>query len=272
MQKKLEVLISLMNVKNKEEFEKILEKNNITGNVCAVNQVKSEADIWNLEEENKRLYSYKEKGASRSRNRLLEKAQGDICIFADDDMVYNDNYQEVILSEYEKNKNAEIFIFNIKSKNVEREKIKKIYGKKIKFLDIMRIRTSEITFKKEIIKKYNVKFEENFGPNGFFKKGDETIFVYDIYKKYCDVHNSKTCIGYVEHPKSTWFEGYNKKYMYDQGAIFYRIAPKMYKLLILQFAIRKYFLYKDSISIIEAYKQMVLGAKKCKEMYGEKNE
>ena len=272
MEKSIEVLLSVMNVKNKEEFYKILEKNNITGKVCAVNQVKNESDIWNLEDGDKRLYSYNELGASRSRNRLLEKAEGDICIFADDDMVYNNNYQEVILREYEKNKNAEMFIFNIKSTNINREKIKKIYGRKIKFLDTMRIRTSEITFKKEIIKKYNVKFDENFGPNGFFKKGDETIFVYDIYKKYCNVYNTKTSIGYVKHTESTWFEGYNEKYMYDQGAIFYRIARKMYKLLILQFAIRKYFLYKDNISIIEAYKQMVLGAKKCKEMYGEKNE
>ncbi len=272
MQKKLEVLLSLMNVKNKDEFYKILEKNNITGKVCAVNQVKNESDIWNLEDGDKRLYSYNELGASRSRNRLLEKAEGDICIFADDDMVYNDDYQDVILREYEKNKNAEMFIFNIKSTNTNKEKIKKIYGRKIKFLDIMRIRTPEITLKKELLKKIDIKFDENFGPTGIFRKGEETIFMRDLFKKFVKIYNSNKNIGYVYSNESTWFEGYNEKYMYDQGAIFYRIAPKMYKLLILQFAIRKYFLYKDNISIIEAYKQMVLGAKKCKEMYGEKNE
>ena len=39
------------------------------------------------------MYSYKEKGASKSRNRLLELSKGEINIFADDDIKYVDGYE-----------------------------------------------------------------------------------------------------------------------------------------------------------------------------------
>lgn len=270
MQKKIEVLISVMNLQNKEQFENVLKFNNIIGQVVAVNQVKSNEEIFNIENDKKRLYSYNEKGASKSRNRLLENTNGDICIFADDDMVYNKEYEDIIKLEYQKNKRADMIIFNIENQNKEREKIKKIKSRKLNILNIMKARTPEITFKKDVVKKYNIKFDENFGPNGIFFKGEETVFLSECLKKGMNIYVSSKNIGYVYSKKSTWFTGFDEKYLYDQGAICYKIAPKIYKLLIIQYIIRKYFLYRKNVNIKQAYKQMISGAKKCKEIYGGK--
>lgn len=269
MLKNVEVLLSVMNIKNEEQYNKILKENNITGQVLAVNQIKNKGEVFNIDNENKRLYSYREIGASRSRNRLLQNALGYICIFADDDMVYNDDYEEIIKDEFKKNENADAIIFYIENKNSKREKIKKIRNKRLNLLNIMRVRTSEIAIKQEAIKKYNVKFNENFGPTGIFKKGEETVFLAECLKKGMNINVCKRKIGYVFADKSSWFTGFNKQYLYDQGAIFYKIVPKVYKLFIFQYIIRKYFLYRKEVNILQAYKQMKAGAKKCKEIYGD---
>ncbi len=270
MDKEIEVLLSVMKTKNEEEYKKILQRNNIKSNVIAINQVEKETDIFNIKNGRQKILSYKEKGASRSRNRLIENAQGDICIFADDDTKYVENYEKIIKTEFQNKPYADVIIFHIENEYKKREKIKKIGNKKLNILDIMKVRTSEIALTKnaiEKIRKMNIKFDCNFGPEGTFKKGEETVFIYTLLKKEFEIYSVKKKIGSVYDTQSTWFTGYNKKYLYDQGAIFYKINPKWYKFFNLQYVIRKYFQYRKNVNIHNAYKQMCLGAQKCKEIY-----
>ena len=268
----VEVLLSVMNLKDEKEFEKVLKFNNITGQVIAVNQVKSNEDIFNIKNNEKRLYSYNEKGASKSRNKLLENANGDICVFADDDMVYVNRYEDIIKSEYQKNKEADIIIFYVENENKNREKNKRIRNKRINLLDIMKVRTYEITLKKETIQKINnknIEFDCNFGPEGIFTKGEETVFLSKLLKNGFKIYSVNKKIGIARNNASTWFTGFDEKYLYNQGAIFYKMEPKIYRLLIIQYIIRKYFLYRENVNVKQAYKQMLAGAKKCKEIYGD---
>ncbi len=258
---KIEVLLAIMNLKNETEYKNILKQNNITGKVVAVNQVKE--NVFNIENGDNRIFSYKETGASNSRNRLVEKAKGDICVFADDDTVFVDNYEEIIKKEYEKNPEADMIVFFAKNQNNSREKNKRIGNKKINNLNLMKIRTYEIT-----IKKANLKFDTNFGPGGIFKKGEETIFISELLKMGIKIYSVDKEICTSRNEESTWFTGFNEKFLFDQGAIFYRIYHKWYKLLIIQYLVRKYFLYRKNVSIKKAYKEMCVGANKCKEIYG----
>lgn len=266
MQSRVQVLMSTMNIKNETEYKKLLNKNKIQSPIITVNQVQNNKDIFHIENGDKKLYSYKESGASKSRNKLLEKAQEGICVFADDDVEYVPNYEKIILEEYNKNKNADMIIFLAENQNPQREKVKKIGNKKINRLDSMKVRTYEITFKTDVLKKCNIKFDNNFGPGGIFSKGEETIFISDLLKKGIKIYSTNKKIVSVRDEKSSWFTGFNKKYLYDQGAIFYRIEPKFYFLLILQYVIRKHSLYKHKLSILQAYKQLMAGAKECKKV------
>lgn len=270
MEKKIEVLLSVMQIKNEKEYKNKLQQNNIKSNVVAINQVKDETNIFNITEGRQKIFSYKEKGASKSRNRLLEKAHEDICIFADDDTKYVENYEEIIKEEFQNKPDADVIIFYIENEYQKREKIKKIGNKKLGFLDVMRVRTSEIAMTKnalEKIKKMNIKFDCNFGPEGEFLKGEETIFVSELLRKGFKIYSVNKKIGIVQDTQSTWFTGYNEKYLYDQGAIFYKLSPRWYRLLNLQYVIRKYFQYKENVNVYKAYKQMCLGAQKCKQIY-----
>lgn len=268
MSNNVEILLSVMNIKNEIEYKNLLQKNKITGKVVAINQ--AHGNFFNIKEGKNRIYSYQEKGVSKSRNLLLEKAEGDICAFADDDTKYVKNYEEIIKNAYAKNKDAEGIIFFIENENTDREKTKRIGNRKINLLDAMRVRTCEITLKRKVlekIRKENIKYDLNFGPGGTFKKGEETVFIADLLKSGIKIYSVNKKIASVKDIKSTWFTGYNENFLYDQGAIFYRISPKQYNLLILQYIIRKRFLYKENLSMKQAYKSMNEGAKQCKKIY-----
>ena len=124
----------------------------------------------------------------------------------------------------------------------------------------MKARTDGITFKLKNIRDNKIRFDENFGPGTNFSKGEETIFLNDCYRKKLNIYSFPIVLARVENEKSTWFEGFNTKFFYDQGAIFSRISQKKYKILIIQYIIRKYKLYKNNFKIKEIYKIMIDGA------------
>ena len=261
---KIEVLLTIMNCKNKEEYKKILISNKITGKVLATNQLQGEKITVN--KNGKRLISYNEIGASKNRNHLLENAEGEICIFADNDTVFVDNYESIIENEYKKNKDADIIIFYAENQNKNREKNKKIGNKKINKINLMKIRTNEISIKKETIEKIrknNIKFDINFGPGSIFEKGEETILIADLLNAGMKIYSVNKTISSSKNESSTWFSGFNEKFLFDQGAIFYRIYKNKCKIMILQYLIRKYYLYKKNINIRQAYKAMCKGALAC---------
>ena len=70
---------------------------------------------------------------------------------------------------------------------------------------------------------------------------------------------------------SNWFKGYNREYFKVKGAVYYRMTKIMCVFLILQFAIRKYRMYKADMSFLKSIKYMFLGMKEYKRCANEKN-
>lgn len=266
--KKVQVLMSTMNIQNKQEFEKQILNSNIKNNVIVVNQTKNKLE--KIEIENKKIYSYQENGASNSRNRLLKLANGEICIFADNDMKFVDNYENIIRNAYKKNPKADGILFYVENTNKNREENKKIGNKKLNKIDIMRARIYELTLKKETINKVKekgIKFDTNIGPGTKILKGEETVFLAELLNNNFKLYSVNQKIGIVGDSNSSWFTGYNKKYLQDQGIIFYKVFPKYYKIIILQYVIRKYKLYKNNLNIFKAYKEMIYGIEQYKKDY-----
>lgn len=267
--KKVEVLMSVMNLKNGDDFLEKIKEARITSDVLMVNQLTEKISTFSVISKGKELHSYNEKGTSNSRNRLLDMASGDICIFADDDVIYYDDYEEKIINAYNENKKADGIIFYLENKNTKREKNKRIGNKKLNALDVMRARIYGLSLKKETIEKVkekNIKFDKNFGPGGTFLKGEETIFIKELLDNGFKIYSVDKQIGYVHDEESHWFKGFDEKYLYDQGAIFYKMFPRYYKLLIFQYLIRKHSLYKTNLNIIQAYKQMIKGKKRLEKL------
>lgn len=239
----LEVLVSTMN-KNEKEIIELINKMNITGRAIIVNQINKKATESNekLRTNNQKRFSViydNKKGLSRSRNIALKKSRADIVLLADDDVRYQKDYEKTILKAYEENPTADAIAFYVESLNPKR-KVRKLKTGKMGFINIFRVSSFQLTFKLESIKKYNLKFDENFGAGTENYCGEETIFLSDCLRKKLKLFYIDKKIGEVEQKESSWYEGINSKYLNVEKQCFKRISPKWWWILWIQFVIRKY--------------------------------
>ena len=246
---KIEVLLSVMNLKKYD-----LDSMNIKSKCLVINQC-GKRDVE--EYKNFTICSYDEKGLSNSRNRGLEKVSEDIIILCDDDVVYNDDYESIILDEFKKYPKADIIIFNISSPNRKIRRINK--NKRLHLFNPVGYSSQRIAFRRDSILNKKIVFNNLFGAGALYSSGEDTLFLVDALKNKLKVYLSCKYIGTVEHDKSTWFNGYNEKYFYDKGALYTAINPRFRKLLMLQYLIRHREVLK-TIKFKKAYKEMKKGS------------
>ena len=245
---KLEVLLSVMNLNNKD-----LDKMNITSKCTVINQCGKES----FEKyKNFNIYSYNEKGISNSRNRGLEHISEEIIILCDDDLVYDKNYEKIILEEFKNNKDADVILFNIKNKYRKKRINKK--NKRLHIYNSLNYGSVNIAFKRKKIG--NIKFNTLFGPGSKYLSGEDTLFLVSLLKNKLKLYSSKMFIGEIINGDSSWFKGYNEKYFFDKGALFTAISYRFRHLLMLQYLLR----HKGVLTnykLKEAYKIMKKGSK-----------
>ena len=104
----------------------ILKEMNIQSDVVYANQCDHTSyQEMNFDGHIAKMISTQTRGVGKNRNLALTYASADICLFADDDVVYNDGYQKTICDFYEQHPDADVVIFNfvtsrneIQSKNI----------------------------------------------------------------------------------------------------------------------------------------------------------
>ena len=225
---KLEVLLSTMHQK---DFA-VADSSNIESDCIIINQCDEES----FKSENRdghiiRMFSTKERGLSRSRNMALKEALADICLLADDDEVFTEDYANTIIDAFKKVPQADILIFNIIEKNhkVKTETMIKSIKKvpKHRFYGSVRI-----AFKRHKIINSNLYFDTNFGTgSGLYSMGEDSLFLRAAHKKGLKIYAYPATIASVDFSTSTWFKGYDKKYFYDIGAFLSAAFPNLKKIL-----------------------------------------
>ena len=107
---KVQVLVATMN----QEDHSILEKMNIDSDVIVCNQCNQDkVEKFKYNGYDVAFYSFAERGVGLNRNNALMRATGDICLFADDDMVYVDDYVTKVTEAFAKYSDADVIIFNL---------------------------------------------------------------------------------------------------------------------------------------------------------------
>lgn len=259
---KLQVLLSIM---NEREPIKYIKKCNINCNYVIINQITNkDIKLSQKNEKGKKVFSVNDKGLSKSRNLALKNADSEICLISDDDMYYYNDLEKIIINNYKKYPDADIIAFNIISNN-NRQKRKKMKEGRINFIHSLRLCSVQISFRKDSIISNNILFDNRFGSGSKYSLGEENIFLADCLKKKLKIYFVPVDIGELTNThESTWFNGYNEKYMINRGASFYRMNHILSNFLIVQYAIRKYNLYKNNLSFFKAMKFMKYGKKLMK--------
>lgn len=251
---KLSVLLSCMHQKDIS----ICEDLHITSDVTIINQCDNIADeIFDKGSSRVRFISTKDRGLSKSRNMAIKEADNDICILCDNDVVYTNDYENIILSAYERNKDADICVFFIRRD----ERQTPVCDKEttLSYLGAMKIFSPEMSFKRSALDKVGLRFNECFGAGATYGMGEENIFLWEAKRRGLKVIYVPIEIAATKPNESTWFKGYNDKFFIDRGAGYFAMSKSLWWLLSLQFAVRKYNLYKADNTFFNALRCMHQG-------------
>jgi len=227
---KLEVLISAVNA----DAESLINKMNISSDAILINQCGVDGEEKLHKETGViRVINCNEKGVGVSRNKAIENADGDILLFADDDIEYRDDYVNTVLQEFEGHPEADALFFNV-SVCEERRTYYNEDFRRVHIWNGGRYPAYSIAIRKTTLDKSGVRFSTLFGGGAKYSCGEDSLFIRDCLKAGVKMYRTTALIG-REAPRdggeSTWFSGYNEKFFYDRGVLYHylygALAPAM---------------------------------------------
>lgn len=255
----VQVLVATMH--QKENDYSLLDRLNIQSEAVVVNQC-NRNEIHTIRHRGHQIVwiDSTDRGLSKSRNTAIRYAQADLCLLADDDEVLVPNYYDIIEKAFADNRFASVIRFQIDG--VEK-KFKSYPPKKqnIHFLRSMKISSVEIAFRRNRIIENNLAFDELLGAGAIFNHGEENAFLFDCLKRHLKILYLPIVISKLHIGESTWFQGYNKEYFLGSGAAYTAMSRTFAWILIMQFAIRRYALYRSDLSFLKAVCYMSEGKK-----------
>lgn len=232
---KFEILCVTM---HQTDFSKI-EDMNIHSNVVFSNQANTTSyEAKNFDGHVAKMITTATRGVGKNRNLGLVYASGEICLFADDDVTYRDDLEEVVLREFEACPKADIIIFHLDTDDETRKQ--RAYPKTRRHgrFEKMPWGGCRIAFRLNAVKKANLWFTTLFGGGCKFPSGEDSMWLTDAKRAGLIFYVSKETIGSVSMAGSSWFTGANEKFYYGKGAFYQAAHPKTKFLWMLYFAYR----------------------------------
>lgn len=257
----LQLLVSAV----REEPEQLAEKMNISTEAIIVNQTDRFA-YQEFERKGRKIraYSFQEKGVGLSRNHALLRADEDICMFSDEDIVYTDDYEEKVLAEFERHPEADMLLFNVEVAPERRTYHIEQFGR-VKWYNSGRYPTYSFAFRLEKVRKKNITFSLLFGGGAKYSNGEDSLFLKDCMKNGLKVYCVPVSVGEERVRESTWFHGYNEKFFFDRGVLYYYLYGRLKKVIALRFLLKHRAVMCREISWKDAYKLMKAGMKEAAE-------
>lgn len=253
------VLISCMH-----ENVSIIERTKVQTNVVVVNQcdvdsiekssfINSKGEICEV-----MFICTTERGLSKSRNMAIKNCDSDICLICDDDEILSDDYEKLIIDAYNQYPNAGFLTFPFH--RIDKPAYFSDKYSKIGFKDIMKTASIQITFKRELVSKYSLFFDEKLGSGTGNGGGEENKFLLDYYKKNVKMYYVPQYIATLDQGVSLWRNGFTKEYFKNWGWSIRRImGPWLGGLYIVYISIFKHNMYSSTISFFSAFKNLVTG-------------
>lgn len=254
----LEVLLSCMH----QENAALVHSSHLTGDVVVINQ----CDREDYSEEDTlhgrvRMYSVAQRGLTRSRNLAIEKAQGDICLIADDDESFADDYDEKILSAYEELPQADVIIFKMENRPPSfPDRVQRL-----RFPKTLKVSSWQISFRRERLMKAGICFDTHLGA-GTGNGGEEELkFLLDCQRAGLKIYYVPRVIAAVAQTASTWFHGFDEAYFENRGATTrYILGYPIAVVYGVYFVLRKRRLYRQDIKPARALAAIFRGIRENK--------
>jgi glycosyltransferase involved in cell wall biosynthesis len=259
---KLEVLVAAVD----ENVYTLAEHMNISTQAVICNQC-HEVSYKEFERKGRliRSWSFDERGVGLNRNNALMRADADLVLFGDEDLIYDDDYEERILREFDKNPTADVLMFNVTAVE-SRQTYENTRHKRVRWYNYGRYPTYAMCAKLESLRKANLWFSLLFGGGAKYSNGEDTLFIHDCLQKGLKIYAVPVTIGHEnarEDNSSTWFHGYTDKFFYDRGVLYHYLYGAMEKPFALRFLIAHRDKMCRDIPVKEAYALMKKGMREA---------
>ncbi|MDO4284107.1 MAG: glycosyltransferase [Eubacteriales bacterium] len=212
-----------------------------------------------------RAWTFQERGVGRNRNNALLRADGDLCLFSDEDIVYEDDYEEKILRAFEENPEADLLLFNVEAAE-GRKTYENLRRKRVRWYNYGRYPTYSVCARRSALHRANVWFSLLFGGGAKYSNGEDSLFLHDCLRKGLTLYAVPVTIGYERERQggaSTWFTGYNEKFFYDRGVLYHFLYGRMAGIFALRFLLAHREQMCREIPLREAYGIMRRGIREA---------
>ena len=232
---KFEILCVTMHQK---DFSKLKEMN-IHSDVVYANQAdRTSYDEMKFEGHTAKMVTTATRGVGVNRNLALTYASAEICLLADDDVVYKDNVEELVTAEFNAHPDADVFIFHLDTDDPIRQQISYPKTKKCSRFCRMPWGGVRIAVRLNSVRKANIWFTTLFGGGCIFPSGEDSMWLRDAMRKGLCFYVSKETIGRVSFETSTWFTGYNENFFYGKGAYCVNCYKRLFYVWMIYYAFR----------------------------------
>lgn len=202
----------------------------------------------------------KDRGVGINRNRLLDNAEGELLVLADDDMRFVDGYREIVEKAVQVCEDADVYIFNLIEKNPRR--FINRTARRIGRSDFARYGAARLMLRRESILRAGLRFSTEFGGGARYGSGEDTIFLHDCLKKRLKVYAVPLALAEIDQDApSTWFTGYHELFFRDKGALYACLYPRIWLIMALRFLVVHRRRFSGSITFGASLKAMVRGGK-----------
>lgn len=251
------MLISGMNL----DTTHVAENMKLEADAIVINQTDSFGfEEYQYNNRNIRVYSFIEKGVGLSRNNALLRADGDIVLFSDEDIVYKEGYAKAVLDAFEANPDIDMIFFNF---DVAEDRQTYHIEKKgrIRSYNCGRYPTYSLAVRREVLHKKGITFSLLFGGGAKYSNGEDSLFIKQCIKSGMKALALPVTLGREVPRPSTWFNGYTDKFFYDRGVLYKALYKGLAKPLALRFLIAHRDIMLTNRKLMDAYKLMTQGMK-----------
>jgi len=259
---RVEVLVATM---HQSDFSKV-EEMRIESDVLFANQSNAtDFRYKKFDAFTARMITTDTRGVGKNRNVALNYAKGEFLLLADDDVTYNKGYTEMVCKAFSEHPDADAIIFNL---NVVDGTVPWRHNNKsgrVRIYNALNYGAVRIAVRLDSIQHKRISFSTIFGPGGIYSSGEDSLFIRDMLRAGLRIYTSEDVIATVNQKTSTWFHGYDEKYIYDKGALYFALFPNMCTLLCLQYLLRHPEVYKGAeLTFDQALKIMLQGKESIK--------
>ncbi len=245
-----------------KDAHELAAKMNIASDAVIVSQLEesNSEEVFDLGGKTVNAIKSTTRGVGLNRNICIERSTADIILFADEDIVYDEGYEEKVLKEFESHPEADMILFNVRVCEERRTYWNDDY-KKVTLFNSGRYPAYAIATRADKLKAAGVKYSLLFGGGAKYSNGEDSLFLKDSLKAGLKLLATPVVLGEEIPRPSTWFNGYNDIFFYDRGVLYRCLYGNMARIFGIRWLLKMKPKFSGEYSYDNARKQLFKGIK-----------